>query len=251
MSAVKNRKAKRFYKKDQKGIYNRYVREFINWRHHLDNTKAFVLKYAKEQNIKNIAFLGSGWLLDIPVKELLELNVQIDFYDIVHPKQIQYKYKDTRAVTFVGKDLTGGLIDKLKVCKDFKSIEQMVRDVKPSLNSNYDMVVSLNILNQLDVLFCDFVEKQFNSNETELKILRREIQKKHLDLIQTYNALLITDYEELMVSKDMGTVFEKYNLIYTDIPNNESMVEWEWLFDMHGEYRSKYNTIFKVKAVKL
>ena len=68
------------YLKDQTGIRRRYEREQEPWQQHIDNTRRFIVESArKAANHKSVAVLGSGWLLDVPVDELLQISTPVIF----------------------------------------------------------------------------------------------------------------------------------------------------------------------------
>jgi len=77
------------YISDQRGIINRYINEGKNWNLHLENTKKYIINSTKTKNKENVAILGSGWLLDLPLSFLNENFKTIYLVDIYHPRQIK------------------------------------------------------------------------------------------------------------------------------------------------------------------
>lgn len=252
---MKNKIVKRMgFLKDQQGIMNRYLREMEGWNYHINRTKQFILKRLKTKDYQNIAFLGSGWLLDIPVDELIAKDKTIHLYDVSHPKQIKHKYRKAANMHFHEVDVTGNLIERYyEICK--KSSEenlplQLITATKeakfPGIEA--DIVVSLNILDQLDGLLIDFLKKRMNQPETYWIELRKQIQANHLQLLDQCHSLLITDLEEIISDKQEEAVNP---LIHVKIPAGKYHERWTWEFDSAGLYHKNKKTAFNVIALDL
>lgn len=240
-------KRKAGYVKDQKGIIRRYSREADNWLSHIENCKQFIVANLQKTGAKKVAILGSGYLLDVPIDELIENNFEVDFYDINHPLIIKRKYNSVKGFNFITKDLTHGLIEKAVKCKSYIEFVQLISEHKiTSLNSNYDYVISLNLLNQLDILLCDYIIKKFRKSNEDLIEIRTQIQEQHLQLLQKYKSCLITDSveQQLIDNKIQCSI----NLIFCSLKDLECQKEWEWIFDTNRSFNENYNTSFIVKA---
>lgn len=235
------------YIKDQKGILKRYNYEYENWQSHLQKCKEIIISQFKNCNANKVAVLGSGWLLDVPINELINNFNRIDLYDINHPKPIKRKYENNLKVNFIEKDLTNGLINKAneaKIAKDFLSELDQSKSI--SFEQDYDLVISINILNQLDIMLCDYIERKFKIDDSDLKLIRSKIQRNHIELLNKYNSCLISDCVEQQINK--GDVVKENNLLYCDLLNGELIDSWIWNFDTRKTYNSKYTTSFIVKA---
>ncbi|PLX06918.1 MAG: hypothetical protein C0594_06550 [Marinilabiliales bacterium] len=82
------------YISDQKGIIKRYLREANGWALHLQNSKEAILRTMDILKPKSMALLGSGWLLDVPVDEIINQGITLYCLDISHPEQIKHKYRN-------------------------------------------------------------------------------------------------------------------------------------------------------------
>src|SRR6056297_2074489 len=208
---------------DQEGIINRYLREQSNWEGHLQNTKKFILNSYSDQNIKNLAILGSGWLLDLPLEELSKKYNKILLVDVHHPPQIIKKTESYKNISLFETDLSGGGI---KFCWDLrkakeehfsKFILEDFKPQKPEFPFKPDAFVSLNLLNQLDILLVDFLKKRnVRIVDTEIKKFRKIIQQFHLDWITKKPGCLITDVKEINQDDDQEKTEQK--LVYVDLP---------------------------------
>ncbi|UCG26969.1 MAG: hypothetical protein JSV24_08305, partial [Bacteroidales bacterium] len=146
------------YLSDLEGIMNRYLKEGRNWNPHLENTRDFILECIRSCRCKTVTILGSGWLLDVPSDELNDLCDKIIFVDIYHPPQIRHRMKKYQKTEFVTRDITGGTVKEVyNLVQEFRKngVKRPVSEIavpgfKPDFNTGY--MVSLNILNQLDIL---------------------------------------------------------------------------------------------------
>jgi len=235
---------------DQQGIMKRYLAEKDNWELHLTKCKEFIVDSLPDKKNLNIAILGSGWLLDVPMSTLIP-NHRLALFDINHPRQIQYKYRMYSNITFIKKDLTYGLLSKAKSSKtlaEFLTYSEKIETSQEFLN--YDWVISVNILNQLDILLLDFIIKKFNISESELNFVRKIIQDNHVLSLPKEKSILISDWIEHSID-DFSTVKENKALIYTHLLNSKKYQEWTWVFNTNKLYHKKNNTSFTVRAMTI
>lgn len=233
-------------KRDQDGILHRYLNEKENWDKHLVNCKQCIINNSPKG--KTIAILGSGWLLDVPMDELLKQYDHIHLYDIIHPRQIQHKYRTHSNVKFIKIDLTAGLIELVSKSSTTKLLFERIMKKQWCINlSTYDAVVSLNILNQLDILIIDLLKRKHSFSLDEQVQIRAKIQTDHLLGLPENKSLLISDCTEIS-QHILENKIESKNLIHANIAVCKEVNAWDWLFDTRGMYRENHSTTFKVKA---
>ncbi len=254
----KNTAQKFGYKSDQQGIINRYIREKAGWDPHLANCKDFILNAVKQQKKGSIAILGSGWLLDVPLEELSNLCTKIFLVDIFHPTQVQHKASKFDNVELITYDITGGLIDEVDgMLKDIalKNYHEFPVNLLRSKPQNFglpesekaDLVISLNLLNQLDILLCDHLKQKIKLDDKQLLPLRKYIQQSHLNALLESNFVLITDYQ--LNATDKRDNQSKEPLVFIDLPDSSISKEWIWEFDNSGHYLNRKRVFFNVKAL--
>jgi hypothetical protein len=241
---------------DQEGIFRRHQREGVNWDLHLSNTKNFITECLEACGANRVAILGSGWLLDIPVNYLQKQVKRVDFYDIRHPRQILKKYSTCKNFRFINMDITGGLLKKTyQLCSGWqkphkeKLLEGLTIPVV-SLPESVDYTVSVNLLNQLDILIIDYINRFLKLDEKQMLVLRKRIQESHLKLLKTGYSCLITDYEEVHLDKD-NSITGKQTLVHCTLPAGKYRKSWTWNFDTHRTYDPGHNTLMNVVAIKL
>lgn len=239
------------YVTDQKGIQNRFVREREQWQSHLDNTKQYIQQSAKRRATKkSVAVLGSGWLLDVPITELAQEFSDVYLYDIVHPEQIAVNMRKYPNVHLVVTDLTGGAVELAAQSNSFYDFRNSLTHIslKPNLQQ-FDFVVSVNLLNQLDIILCDYLKEKFSITESELIEIRKQVQQHHVDSLPKGKTCLITDYCEENTSLN-NLSMQKKKLLYCSLPTASNTKEWQWIFDTNQTYHEGQNTILKVKAME-
>lgn len=243
------------FPKDQKGILNRYLREQSNWNPHLEKTKKFILEHFKDSSYGSLAVFGSGWLLDLPMNELLMKFEVIHLFDIVHPNQVKHKYKDHPKIVFHETDLTGGLINwfyqfvkKYKKQTFVPSVIHEIEEFNLQLEEKFDCYISLNILNQLDILIVDYMLEHFSPKQFDSNYIHRTIQNAHINFLANKNACLIADIEDEYYDENKQLVGSKTTL-FTDIPKGKIEKDWLWTFDTNYIYKEDFITKFRVKAV--
>ena len=238
------------YVSDQLGIRNRFLRESGNWKSHLDNTRNFIVEAArKTEKHTSVAVLGSGWLYDVPIDELSQMFESVTLVDIVHPEPVKARAARMPNVRLVTADLTGGAVQQAMNAPSFQSFVDWLPSAVPDINlREFDLVVSVNLLNQLDIILCDYLKKRFRVGEEQLLPVRKMVQQNHISWLPAGCTCLITDYCQVDIPLD-GSQKNETQLVYADLPQTSSKAEWEWIFDTNQRYSEKNNTVFKVMAV--
>jgi len=246
------------YLRDQEGIMHRFLREGEGWQAHLHHSKGFISSaFQKQDGERNspesLAVLGSGWLLDLPLKALQERFNHIYLVDVHHPPQVRKKVKGMARVSCLEADLSGGALaqawawsrEKPTRRRPFSEVLQLgypLDEIRP------EAFVSLNLMNQLDILLCDFLEKSGLQSPDALLGIRQKIQANHLEWIRKKPACLITDVLERNTDHK-GQVHER-PLIHVGLPECPRMEAWDWAFDHSGNYHSGQHTTMKVRAME-
>ena len=238
---------------DQDGIIDRYAREKQAWDIHLNNSKQTILEAVTFHKPSTVAILGSGWLLDVPLEELSKTCSKIYLYDIVHPSQIKHRVSKFSNIELIEADITGGSIQKTwNEVQRWKNKGGNI-DISNIPGDGFiphhktDMVISLNILNQLDILICDYLLESTILQNEDLETLRQNIQQKHIESLQKQAFCLISDIEETVI--DIETKSDTTRpLILASLPQSSNHKQWDWQFDSTGNYYEGKQVIFHVQA---
>src|SRR5512133_1861152 len=154
------------------------------------------------------AVLGSGWLLDIPLAEMLEQTRKICLVDIVHPPDVARQAAGFPNVELIEQDVTGGLIrsaweesrrhslfNKLRTLSALE-IPEYAPDFYPGL------IISLNILTQLESLPAALLKKTSKISPEDMMLFRHAVQQRHLDFLRKFHSVLLSDFEEVFTDNN-------------------------------------------------
>ncbi|MGW8314163.1 MAG: hypothetical protein ACWGNV_01075 [Bacteroidales bacterium] len=240
--------------RDQEGIMNRYLRESDNWGPHLDHTRTFINQSFIKTAPETVAILGSGWLLDVPLDELRKRFRKIFLADIRHPPQIRKKVARMPEVDLIEADLTGGAVEQVWQSyrrgkhPDLHALLERLTFTPPLVKESPGAIISVNLLNQLDILICDYLNRQGHFQQSELLPVRAWLQEHHITWISSFPGCIITDTTEICL--DSAGREDRKSLIYCDLPEGFRHESWEWEFDAQGTYHRGSRTRMVVRAVE-
>ena len=140
---------------------------------------------------------------------------------------------------------------KVKATPLLKKLDSIDGLVIPDYVPDEDpgMVISLNLLTQLEVLPVRFLERKARIRSEEMMEFRKEVQQKHLDFLSRHRSVLVSDYEEISTSKsgETGTV----RTLVADLPEGFDVEKWTWDFDLKGSDFYNSRSVMKVVAMTL
>lgn len=237
----------------QSGLIFRHMNQEGGWDEHLEHCRTFILKALDHYSPSTISVLGSGWLMELPLAEIVERDIKVSLIDIVHPPEVLAQAGILKNVNLVEADVSGGLISevwhkssKYSFIKKMKSLDDIsINEYIPEYDPG--MVISLNILTQLESLLVDFIKKRSNVSEEDFLIFRKEIQNKHIDFLKKHQSVLITDIAEISTSSS-GNVKPVQTMV-ADVPEGILKEEWTWNFDSKGIDFYNSTSVMKVLAM--
>jgi hypothetical protein len=237
----------------QNGLIYRHLNQDGGWEDHLKRSRQFIMKAVELYHPGKVTVLGSGWLLDFPFKELCERVKIIRLIDIVHPPDVIKQVAGFENVELLEQDVSGGLIDlvwqNFNHFNLFKKSRTLSNIEIPEYKQPEDpgLVISLNILTQLETLLVEFIKKRSYIKEDELNRFRTAIQEKHLEYLSTHKSVLISDYEEVVTSTDGSERCNK--TLLTELPAYGIIERWNWNFDL--KKADNYNSRSEFRVVAL
>lgn len=213
------------------------------------------MRAVRIQKPERITVLGSGWLLDLPVAEISEMVSEIILVDIVHPPDVIKQAGMIRNIKIVEADVTGGLIEnvfnRVKAQPLFSKLNTLsgleIPDYVP--DSDPGLIISLNLLTQLEVLPVRFLKRMARISEDELLEFRKAIQRNHIRFLSSYRSVLITEYEEVTTDKSGEVTKEK--TVVTDLPEGFDVEKWTWNFDLKGSDFYGKRSVMRVIAMSV
>jgi hypothetical protein len=244
------------YKSDQQGIMNRYLREKDNWQEHLKKSSDYIIRFCEQITAESkIAILGSGWLLDLPIDYLVNKFKFLYLVDVLHPAQAKHVLRETSNVLFIEKDITGYAADVARILNDSQQVDILdsllgLNHVNVLSGLQYDVILSINVLTQLDSILCDFItSKKYFPNE-QLIHFQKKLQQEHLNLLSSRPSCLISDVKEVFTYRNNSIAFTTDSL-KVDWPSGRHSESWNWIFDSNYSYHPRYKTNLSVKAEML
>jgi hypothetical protein len=241
------------YNNYQERLIYRHLKQEGGWDTHLIHSRDFILKALDFYRPHIVTILGTGWLLDVPLKEMAEQTEHINLVDIIHPPDVRKQVTAMKNVTLVEDDVTGGLVSEIwqKAGKRFflnrlSSINGIeIPEYHPQFETG--LIISLNILTQLDFLPVEFLKKRSKATEDDLLRFRKEIQRSHIAFLKKHKSVLITDFSEV-VNESSGKTREIRSLLI-DLPESKIKEEWTWNFELKREDYFNKRSVFRVLAL--
>lgn len=236
-----------FWRRYQLGIYARYAREGEGWQSHLTNSKKNILDFVSRHSPHSLTILGSGWLLDVPLREIAERCDKIVLVDRLHPRQAQSTARQFGNLELLQCDLTGGL-ELINLQKNnWEAFSHAISELKtPSLPST-EAAVSLNLMSQLSIPLQERYATQIPNDI--YKAAAASLEASHLALLNRYSrCLLITDTEERHALLANGMPLPNVKTLVSPLPQLENQCSWEWHFDTKGFYQIGHRVTLHVES---
>jgi hypothetical protein len=237
----------------QSRLIFRHLNQEGGWDSHNENCRRFILRALELYKPEKVTVLGSGWLLELPLAELAERTDKVFLVDIVHPPDVVSQTAVLKNVVLVENDVTGGLIEE--VCKELqnypflkrmKSLENIkIPEYKPDFDPG--LVISLNILTQLESLPVDYLRSRARIPEEEYSRFRSAIQGSHLGFLKKHPSILISDTAEIFT--DRKGQEESVPTLLTELPSGRLTEHWTWDFDLKGIDNYTRRSVMNVIAV--
>ncbi|MGI6321911.1 MAG: hypothetical protein ACOXZO_01140 [Bacteroidales bacterium] len=239
----------------QQGLINNFLVQENGWLNHQQKCRNFILKAIEYFKPGKITVLGSGWLMELPLIEMVEQTDEICLVDIIHPPEVVTQVSSLKKVKLIKDDVSGGLIEKVWEAAGRRTFLNRLKSLDglevPEYSSLDDpgLVISLNILTQIEVLPLALLRKKAKVSEDEYLLLRKKIQSKHLEYIKQHDSVIISDISELITR--IGGKTEKVNTLLVDLPEGILRDNWQWDVDLKGRDYNLRHSSFEVTAVIL
>lgn len=239
----------------QSGLIYRHLNQKSGWDSHLEHCRNYIMRAVDIYKPHKITVLGSGWLLELPIAEIIEKTGKVSLIDIIHPPEVITQAGNISNVELIESDLTGGLIEEVWKTVSSHSVfskpESLEGIIIPEFRPESDpgMIISLNIITQLETLLVRYLKRKTRISDEEMFKFRKAIQNKHIEFISKYRSVLITDCEEI-ITKKSGEL-NKVSTLLAEIPSFTDKEEWSWNFDSKGADYYNSRSVMRVLAVTL
>lgn len=220
------------------------------WVEHQRACKAFITMAADLCEHQRIAvILGSGLLLEVPLKALSERFERVYLVDIFHMPQIQREARKH----FNVKLLTGDVTGVFKAMKERRPPGPNVPAPPPLIPhlKEADLIVSCNCLTQLAGPFTDYFEKTRGFSDLDSDKVAYQLMERHAKAVGEEAAgvgVIITDTDRFAMQGDH--VVSRTDLLKAlklpptpTVGHNE---EWDWLIAPHPEEHPTHDYVHTV-----
>lgn len=222
------------------------------WQSHQRACKNIIVKAADLCEKQQVAVvLGSGLLLEVPLKALTEKFERVYLVDIFHMPQVRREARKYFNVKLLTGDITG-VFAAIKEGSPPGGHNPAPPPRIPHLKEA-DLIVSCNCLTQLAGPFNDYFEKTRGFSDLDSDKLAYQIMDHHAKAIATEAAgvgVLITDVERFAMQDDK--IVSRTDLLKAlKLPPTPTVVhneEWDWLFAPHPEEHPSHDYIHTVQA---
>ena len=198
------------------------------WAGHLIRSRQAILDAARSAPGRSAALiLGSGLLLDVPLKELARQFRRVILVDALQPLTARLQARRYANVELVTADLTG-VLDALHRWQPGEALPAP-RSFDLLQRADIDFVVSLNLLSQLGVLPVEWIEKRAGPPGPAMaEAYAADLTRAHLAELARCPAhvCLIADVDWWRQKPD-GTIVERASTVY-EVPPPPAVEEWVW-----------------------
>lgn len=159
------------YKSGQRRLAARGKRCRSQWRNHVLRCRELMVAAANRCSDRGrVLVVGSGPLHDIPVAQLSARFREVVLLDMVHLQGPRSEVKQFDNVCLVQGDVTG-IVERVFVQRSLD-----VRPIRP-WDSSFDLIISANVLSQLPLMPCQFVQ----ASDGEKTSFARRVVRDHLN----------------------------------------------------------------------
>ena len=218
------------YLNEASALKSRYQRNRTAWQPHLEQTRQAILSAAEESRKRTkVVILGSGLLLDVPLKELSSLFREVVLLDIVFLPEVYKRVKRYGNVRLVQHDVTNMA---QRLYENIRSGHPEFPTAAPSvaeIDENTGLVVSLNILSQLWVMPRAYALKKLrNLDEEDVDDWCKQITGSHYAFLQqlTCPVCLIADHEFVKRDQEGRIISQGSTIAGLALP--EPKTSWTW-----------------------
>ncbi len=239
------------YLKEAISIESRHQRCREGWQRHIDNTKETILEVVERiPDREKVVVIGSGSLIDLPLRELALSFKRVVLVDIVQMPSMQMVASLFNNVSLISADVTG-VAEKIYTNKPIpESILPAPEYFFPECGEDCSLVISLNLLSQLPYIPGQYLRDKLKWKDSERLILwENEIMKNHYKGLAALSCpvCLISDWQIVYIDKK-GNEIER-QLTAPLLQNIKPYRHWVWELVPLGKESKKFSVEMTVSAI--
>ena len=217
----------------------RHARNEHAWADHILSCRTFIVEAADKCPKQGTAVvLGSGLLLEVPLRSLAERFDRVYLVDMFHMPAVRVEAKKHFNVKLLYGDITG--IFAMMAEGDYPGGSIPAPEPRIPHLKDADLIVSANCLTHLSPPICAYLDHARHLTEFDQDRLTLQIMTAHVDAIAndaTGVGAIITDSERFVLAGDR--VVSRRDLIpglhFPDTASRAHNLEWQWLMSPAGE----------------
>ncbi|GMR08513.1 MAG: hypothetical protein BMS9Abin26_1518 [Gammaproteobacteria bacterium] len=223
------------------GIGGRYSRHQVLWDEHLQHTRGVIRDAVSQcQRHRKAVVLGSGMLLDIPLEFLSDTFEKVVLVDVLHLRGSRRQWHHLNNLEFVCDDISGvarALHDAIPTSQEQLPIPQSCADL---IDHDTDLLISANLLSQLPVVPCDYLQRHAGFDPALLHDWSQTIIHHHLELLANARCTtcLVTDIRHDYLDRAGKVLHQEDMLCGLQLPQSGHC--WQWPLAPFGEQSNDY-----------
>lgn len=224
------------YLREQLAIESRYRRNKDAWDPHLCASRKAVLEATERCSQRRTALiLGAGLLHDVPIADLVERFERVVLADVLHlPETRRHATALGSVVTCFDFDCTGAVHRLWQAGRALESeqAEQIFLhakpDLPPDLESDCDLIVSMNLASQLGNLPADWLAHGRPRDEGFSLRLRRIAAFRHVEWLRGMPGVRLLVADRAAVVREMDGSEAEREVILGDSAIEPPHRSWVW-----------------------
>lgn len=241
------------YLKEVISIESRYERCREGWLSHLEKSRQTVCEALDLcETREKVVVLGSGLLLDLPLRELATNFKEVVLVDILHMPSVKTAVALFDNIKLVTADVTS-VAERLYLQRPRpeEPLPSPDEPFLPECDQDCSLVVSLNLLSQLTYVPVQYLTKRLKWKDDSPKLLQWEerVMRAHYKSLMALNCTvcLISDWQMSYLDRH-GNEIERY-LTVPFLKNIKPYRQWTWeLVPLKRESR-RYSVELSVSAL--
>lgn len=210
-----------------------YKRNEHAWDDHVMSCREFIVDAVNKCPSHGTAVvLGSGLLLEVPLRSLADRFDRVYLVDMFHMPQVRAEVKKHFNVKLLYGDITG--IFAMMKEGDFPGGPVPAPEPRIPHLKDADLIISANVLTHLSQPICEHLSETRHLTEYDQDRLTTQIMDAHVDALAnsaTGVCALITDTERFELGGDR--VLSRKDLVtgvkFPDTASRAHNLEWQWL----------------------
>lgn len=238
------------YVKELISIEARHCRQQAAWAGHLETCKKIILDAAKGVQKGRVTILGSGLLLDVPLRQLSDTFADVRLVDIFHMPGVEKRLTSMANVSLMTADLTGLAEATYTHVNEGREGALPPPQADTGIFADSDLVVSLNLLTQLPLLPMGWVQDNSAAyDEAALKAFARRIIDHHLDFLSNLpgRVALITETERVI--SDGAEILQEIDPLFGAELRAAEIKRWTWNIAPRPEITRHIDLRFRMAGI--